>query len=274
MIALPDPACNTTFRPPLVTPKNTSFLEHSSVAAWLLEPDIPVEERTRRAFNVRVRDLRRQKQFLRSAPPASSSAFDTPHALQHLKGCLDEIAQQAGTLGFGAHNDGSGWLTFVGGAGVPGTATPTRTIFGQPDVWHLLPGAEHGRSWALLGLGMRTVEQSLVHTSGVESCGVRRLAAFATRYIARRGGGCTRSAFRPPLLGRRPHLRRNDRAARLDARTRSTAGQTDPIPVVACGDTPHHGTSRKRQDLEAIGRAAHGMRSGCSGGSHAKRAHP
>ena len=134
-----------------------SVLELSSVAAWLLEPGIPVEERARRAFNVRVRDIRRQEQYLGSLAPASPSVIDTPQALQHLKSRLDEIAQQAGTLGFAAKTDGAGRLRFVGSAGVPGTTTLTREIFGQTDVWHLLSGAEHGRSWALLGLGMRRV---------------------------------------------------------------------------------------------------------------------
>ena len=134
-----------------------SVLELSSVAAWLLEPDIPAEERARRAFNVRVRDIRREGQYLRSLAPTSSSVID---ALQHLKSRLDEIAQQAGTLGFKANNDGAGWLRFVGNAGVPGTTTLTSDIFGQSEVWHLLSGAEHGRFWALLGLGMRRVPQN------------------------------------------------------------------------------------------------------------------
>ena len=108
-----------------------SVLELSSVAAWLLEPGIPVEERARRAFNVRVRDIRRQEQYLESLTRTSSSVIDIPQALQHLKSRLDEIAQQAGTLGFAAKNDGTGRLRFVGSAGVPGTTTLTREIFGQ-----------------------------------------------------------------------------------------------------------------------------------------------
>lgn len=136
-----------------------SVLELCSVAAWLLDPDIAPEERARRAFNVRVRDIRRNAEYLESLTSPTSSAIDIPRSLQHLESRLDEIAQQAGTLGFAAKNDRTGRLRFVGSADVPGTTTLTREIFGQPDVWHLLSGAEHGRSWALLGLGMDSVEE-------------------------------------------------------------------------------------------------------------------
>ena len=137
-----------------------SVLELSSITAWLLEPGIPAEERARRAFNVRVRDIRRQAQYLESLTATDSSVVDIPHALQVLRGRLDKIAQQAGTLGFDARNDGTGLLRFVGSADVPSTTTLTRDVFGQAEVWHLLSGAEHGRSWALRGLGMRTVRRS------------------------------------------------------------------------------------------------------------------
>ena len=136
-----------------------SVLELSAVAAWLLEPDITAAERERRGFNVRVRDIRRNKEYIKSLDPASSVPFDIPGALQHLKVGLDKIARQAGMLGFEANHDRHGWLRFVGGADVPGTTTLTSEIFGQPAVWHLLSGAEHGRFWALRGLGMRTVSQ-------------------------------------------------------------------------------------------------------------------
>ena len=137
-----------------------SVLELSSIAAWLLEPHIPVGVRAQRAFNVRIRDIRREEQYQKSLAPTSSSAIDTPQALQYLKSRLDAIAQQAGTLGFRPNFDGAGRLRSVGNAGVPGTTTLTSDIFGQPEAWHLLSGAEHGRSWALLGLGMRRVPQS------------------------------------------------------------------------------------------------------------------
>ena len=137
-----------------------SVLELSSVAAWLLEPDITAAEREQRGFNVRVRDIQREEEYIKSLGPTSSSLIDTPNALQHLKIRLDKIAWQAGTLGFEANYDGAGWLRFVGDAGVPGATTLTSEIFGQPAVWHLLSGAEHGRFWALRHLGMRTVSQS------------------------------------------------------------------------------------------------------------------
>ena len=136
-----------------------SVLELSSVAAWLLEPDIPVEAREQRGFNVRLSDIWRMAQYTRSLPSTSSSLIDASKALQHLKIRLDEIAQQAGTLGLKANYDGTGWLRSVGDAGVPTATTLTGEIFGQPAVWHLLSGAEHGRLWALSGLGMRTVSQ-------------------------------------------------------------------------------------------------------------------
>ena len=137
-----------------------SVLELSSVAAWLLEPDIPAEERARRALNVRIRDIRSNMQYLQSLGPASSSEVGTGQDLRYLEGRLDEIAQKARALELATHNDKSDWLTHIGNAGVPRTTMLAKEIYGQPEAWHLLSAAEHGRSWALLRFGLRrTVQQ-------------------------------------------------------------------------------------------------------------------
>ena len=137
-----------------------SVLESSTVAAWLLEPDISVEERARRSLNVRVRDIRREEEYWKSLERDRAPSARTEYALRHLKERLDQIAQQGSTLGFSPHSDRSGWLRHVGEAGVPGTTRLTREMFGREDIWHLLSAAEHGRSWATLALGSRAVQPS------------------------------------------------------------------------------------------------------------------
>ena len=79
--------------------------------------------------------------------------------MRYLKGRLDEIAQEARALELATHNDKSGWLTYIGRAGVPSTTMLAKQIYGQPEAWHLLSAAEHGRSWALLNLGLRRAQR-------------------------------------------------------------------------------------------------------------------
>ena len=137
-----------------------SVLELSSIAAWLLAPDLTAMERARRALNARVEEVRRYNEYIKDIAPNSPSDIKlVEDSLELLNDSIGAIVQQAEGLGFKVRCDGADLPRSVGGAGMPGTTALTQDIFGQRAEWRLLSGAEHGRTWALRGLGMRVASQ-------------------------------------------------------------------------------------------------------------------
>ena len=152
-----------------------AVLESASVAAWLLDPKIDASTRVSRSMSLRLKHLRDELTYARSAlveHPEADEDFTKAIAAVELRiNGLPMIAQKRGIT---PGHDKKGKLIGFPDA-VPGF-TDLADALGEGDTYRLLSGLAHGRSWAILPLAMRNagvvtgvpiVEQDLSANSAI-----------------------------------------------------------------------------------------------------------
>ena len=131
-----------------------AVLESASVAAWLLESNIDATTRVSRSMSLRLKHLRDQLTYARSAlerRPVAEEDFKVviPKVEDRIKG-LSVVAQKRGII---PKHDKKGKL--IGFPDAAPAFTDLADALGEGDTYRLLSGLAHGRSWAIMPLAIR-----------------------------------------------------------------------------------------------------------------------
>ena len=131
-----------------------AVLESASVAAWLLDPKIDARTRVSRSMSLRLKHLRDQLTYARSALERRPVAEEDlkaaiPKVEDRIKG-LSVVAQKRGIIPKHAKKG-----KLIGFPDAAPAFTDLADALGEGDTYRLLSGLAHGRSWAILPLAMR-----------------------------------------------------------------------------------------------------------------------
>ncbi len=152
-----------------------AVLESASVAAWLLEPNINATTRVSRSMSLRLKHLRDQLTYARSAlerRPVAQEDFKV--AIPKVEDRINGLSVEAQKRGIIPKLDKKGKL--IGFPDAVPAFTDLADALGEGDTYRLLSGLAHGRSWAILPLAMRNagvvagvpiVEQDLSAASAI-----------------------------------------------------------------------------------------------------------
>jgi hypothetical protein len=132
-----------------------AVLESASVAAWLLDPKIDARTRVSRSMSLRLKHLRDELTYVRSAldrRPVAKQALTV--AIPTVENQINGLSMVAQKRGITLRQDSRGNLI-----GFP-DAVPAFTVLadnlGEADTYRLLSGLAHGRSWAVMALATRS----------------------------------------------------------------------------------------------------------------------
>lgn len=134
-----------------------AVLESSATSLWLLEKGISAEERVTRSMALRYQHLLDAKTFWREAVGRDSEDRDRIRtATQHVDQRLRNIESTAKARNIKLKHDGRDRVIGIGD-GVPDLVVLIERTLGERQMFRLLSGLAHGRTWVQLALSLRRV---------------------------------------------------------------------------------------------------------------------
>ncbi len=133
-------------------------LESSATSLWLLAKGISAKERVTRSMALRYQHLLDARTFWREASEKDSRNQEKVRAgVQDLAQQLLKIEKTAKVRNIKLKYDDKGRVKGVGN-GVPDFVVLIEKSLGERQMYRLLSGLAHGRTWAQLALSLRSVE--------------------------------------------------------------------------------------------------------------------
>ena len=156
-------------------------LESVATALWLLEKDIPVEERVARSMALQYKSIQDQLRFLRDAPKHLGGSQTNILGLEQL---LLNFGKTAKSRDIKLKCDRNGRVIRVGN-GVPSIVKLCQLTLNQGWKYRVLSGVAHGRNWALIALGFRRVEGKKALTQHLDPVFAALIMAEAIIWFSR-----------------------------------------------------------------------------------------
>ena len=131
-----------------------AVLESASVAAWLLDPKIDASTRVSRSMSLRLKHLRDEVTYARSALARHPGADkDFTKAIEEGNRRIDGLPSVAQKRSISPGHDKKGKL--IGFPDATPASTDLADNLGEGDTYRLLSALAHGRSWAIMPLAAR-----------------------------------------------------------------------------------------------------------------------
>jgi hypothetical protein len=131
-----------------------SILEATALAMWLLEVPLERHARVARSMTLRLNDLREQ---LTLAHAVDGLQLNVPQIERR----IEIVVSQAQKLGLIGKTDRKGRVLSFGES-IPSGSELAKRAFNAEMMYRLLSAAEHNKSWAIMQLSNRRVDQNLL----------------------------------------------------------------------------------------------------------------
>ena len=129
-----------------------SILEATSLAMWLLQPNIEPLVRVARSMTLRLNHLEEQLTIARTASISQSDISAIESRIESVKG-------QARRFGLQATTNKKGKLISFGEQ-LPSGVQLAKQAFGADNIYRMLSASEHNKIWAVQQLSLRLVGQN------------------------------------------------------------------------------------------------------------------